>query len=93
MQVNVADQGPDIPPEERNRVFEAFRRGINQVEGLGKGAGLGLAICKGLVEAHGGHIWIKKKNTPGATISFTIPLVPLHSPGISAGKEKLAEEE
>jgi two-component system sensor histidine kinase KdpD len=93
MQVNVADQGPGIPPEERKRVFEAFRRGINQVEGLGKGAGLGLAICKGLVEAHGGHIWIKNKNTPGATISFTIPLGPQHSPGVPAGKEKLAEEE
>jgi len=37
---------------------------------------LGLAICKGLVEAHGGRIWIKKKSTPGATISFTLPLVP-----------------
>jgi PAS domain S-box-containing protein len=92
MQVNVADQGPGIQPEEHKLVFEAFRRGINQVEGLGKGAGLGLAICKGLVEAHGGHIWIKKKNTPGATISFTIPLFPLHSPGVPAGKEKLAEE-
>jgi two-component system, OmpR family, sensor histidine kinase KdpD len=42
-----------------------------------KGAGLGLAICKGLVEADGGRIWIKKKNTQGATISFTIPLVSL----------------
>ncbi len=93
MQVNVADQGPGIPPEERKRVFEAFRRGANQVEGLGKGAGLGLAICKGLVEAHGGHIWIKKKTTPGATISFTIPLGPLNSPGIQAGKEELTEEE
>jgi PAS domain S-box-containing protein len=93
MQVNVADQGPGIPPEEHKKVFEAFRRGANQVEGLGKGAGLGLAICKGLVEAHGGHIWIKKKTTPGATISFTIPLGPLNSPGTPAGKEELSEEE
>jgi signal transduction histidine kinase len=51
-----------------------------------KGAGLGLAICKGLVEAHGGRIWIKKKNTPGATISFTIPLVPV------SGQEETAVE-
>jgi two-component system sensor histidine kinase KdpD len=41
---------------------------------------LGLAICKGLVEAHGGRIWIKKKSTPGAIISLTIPLVYSHSP-------------
>lgn len=93
MQINVADQGPGIPPEERKRVFEAFRRGINQVEGLGKGAGLGLAICRGLVEAHGGRIWIKKKNSPGATISFTIPLDPLHSRGIPAGNETLVAED
>jgi signal transduction histidine kinase len=45
-----------------------------------KGAGLGLAICKGLVEAHGGRIWIKKQNTPGAIISFTIPIAPVHVP-------------
>jgi len=45
-----------------------------------QGAGLGLAICKGLIEAHGGRIWIKKKNTPGTTVSFTIPLAPSNLP-------------
>jgi signal transduction histidine kinase len=47
--------------------------------GAVQGAGLGLAICKGLVEAHGGRIWIKKKSTPGATISFTVPLASVHN--------------
>jgi signal transduction histidine kinase len=61
-------------------VFKAFRRGVNAENSSVKGAGLGLAICKGLVEAHGGRIWIKKKNTPGATICFTLPLVPLQPP-------------
>jgi len=93
VQINVSDQGPGIPLEERKKVFGAFRRGANQVEGLGKGAGLGLAICKGLVEAHGGRIWIKKKNTPGATISFTIPLDRLHAREIPASKQTLVEEE
>ena len=78
MQINVNDQGPGIPPAERKRVFQAFRRGVHDEDGTSKGAGLGLAICKGLVEAHGGRIWIRKKTTPGTTISFTIPLVPLH---------------
>jgi len=87
MQVNVTDQGPGIPPAERKRVFEAFRRGVNVENGSAQGAGLGLAICKGLVEAHGGRIWIKKKTTPGATISFTIPLVSLHTPAILAEEE------
>jgi PAS domain S-box-containing protein len=79
VQINVNDQGPGIPPAEHKRVFEAFRRGVNVENSSAQGAGLGLAICKGLVEAHGGRIWIKKKNTPGTTISFTIPLVPLHT--------------
>jgi K+-sensing histidine kinase KdpD len=75
MQINVSDQGPGIPAADNKRVFKAFQQSTNKENGLAKGAGLGLAICKGLVEAHGGRIWIKKKNIPGATISFTIPLV------------------
>jgi PAS domain S-box-containing protein len=88
MQVNITDQGPGIPPAERKRVFEAFRRGANVENNPVKGAGLGLAICKGLVEAHGGRIWIKKKTTPGATISFTIPLVSLNTPVVSTEQER-----
>jgi two-component system sensor histidine kinase KdpD len=76
VQVNVSDQGPGIPPAEHKMVFKAFRRGENVENSAAQGAGLGLAICKGLVEAHGGRIWIKKKSMPGATISFTLPLVP-----------------
>jgi len=76
IQVNVNDQGTGIPLSERKRVFEAFRRGISEETGSAKGAGLGLAICKGLVEAHGGRIWIRKKTSPGTTVSFTVPLVP-----------------
>lgn len=77
LQINVSDQGPGILPSEYKKVFEAFRRGVNMENSGAQGAGLGLAICKGLVEAHGGRIWIKKKAAPGATICFTIPLVPL----------------
>jgi PAS domain S-box-containing protein len=75
MRINVNDQGPGIRQAEHKRVFRAFQRGVNMEKGPSEGAGLGLAICKGLVEAHGGRIWIKKKSTPGATVSFTIPLV------------------
>jgi PAS domain S-box-containing protein len=88
MQINVKDQGPGIPTVEHRKVFRAFQRGTNVENGLTKGAGLGLAICKGLVEAHGGRIWIKKKNTSGATISFTVPLGPRSSPVISAEEER-----
>jgi len=88
VQINISDQGPGIPPAEQKRVFRAFQRGINAENSSAKGAGLGLAICKGLVEAHGGRIWIKKKNTPGTTISFTIPLVPLHAPAVPSKEEQ-----
>jgi two-component system sensor histidine kinase KdpD len=88
VQINVNDQGPGIPSVEHKRVFQAFRRGINIENGSTQGIGLGLTICKGLVEAHGGRIWIKKNNTPGTTISFTIPLVPLHIPTESPEEER-----
>ena len=76
IQVNVIDQGPGIAASERNRVFQAFRRGEAEENGKTNGAGLGLAICKGLIEAHGGRIWIRSKSSPGTTVSFTIPLAP-----------------
>lgn len=88
VQINVNDQGSGIPPAEHKRVFKAFRRGVNVENSPMRGAGLGLAICKGLVEAHGGRIWIKKKTTPGATISFTIPLVSSVTTAVFAEKEE-----
>ena len=87
IQINVNDQGPGIPPAEHKRVFRAFRRGAPEENSYVQGAGLGLAICKGLVEAHGGRIWIKKKSAPGATVSFTIPLVGLSAPAQPFGED------
>ena len=87
IQINVNDQGPGIPLSERKRVFQAFRRGVSEESGSTKGAGLGLAICKGIVEAHGGRIWIKSKATPGTTVSFTIPLDPKMPVEIAVSKE------
>jgi PAS domain S-box-containing protein len=75
VQINVIDQGPGIPIAYRKRVFRAFQRGPKGENGLLQGAGLGLAICKGLIDAHNGRIWIKRKKMPGTSISFTLPLV------------------
>jgi len=88
IQINVNDQGRGIPLSERKRVFQAFRRGETEEGEISKGAGLGLAICKGLIDAHGGRIWIKNKSTAGTTVSFTIPLVPNKPVEISNDKEK-----
>lgn len=86
VQINVSDEGPGIPSGEHRRVFKAFQRGKEGNNGGVQGAGLGLAICKGLVEAHGGRIWIRKKNGPGTTVSFTIPLVSSYQPANSTEK-------
>jgi two-component system sensor histidine kinase KdpD len=76
VQVSVTDQGPGIPLEERQRVFEPFYR-VEKEDGTAKsaqGVGLGLAICKSLIEAQGGSIWVEDRPDPGATISFTLPM-------------------
>ena len=74
VQVDVADRGPGIPPEYRSRIFEAFRQVENGTDGLTKGAGLGLAICKGLVEAQNGKIWVQDQREPGTIMSFSLPV-------------------
>jgi len=72
VQVSVSDEGVGIPVEDRERVFEAFQQ-VERKE-KAKGAGLGLAICKGLIEAHGGQIWIHDKTPSGTTVCFTLPI-------------------
>jgi signal transduction histidine kinase len=74
VRVTVQDEGQGIAAEERERVFEAFRRGTDRRVRDKKGAGLGLAICRGLVEAHGGRLWIEDRPGPGTAISFTLPV-------------------
>ena len=71
--VSIEDHGPGIPKEEWECVFEKFYCG----EGASrKGIGLGLAICKGIVEAHGGRIWISIPSHEGTIFSFSLPLYP-----------------
>lgn len=74
VQVDVADFGSGIPPQERSHVFEAFRQLEDKGGNQTRGAGLGLAICKGLIEAQGGKIWIKDRSRPGTTVSFTLSI-------------------
>jgi signal transduction histidine kinase len=77
VQVDVSDEGPGIPPEEKPYLFQPFRRGDADYVRHTKGSGLGLAISKGLVEAHGGKIWVQDRVGPGTTISFTLPIAGL----------------
>lgn len=70
--IRVRDEGPGIPPEERERVFEPFYRGVD-AEQARPGSGLGLAICKGIVEAHGGRISVEPAVGNGACVTMTLP--------------------
>ncbi|MDX1991270.1 MAG: ATP-binding protein, partial [bacterium] len=76
VRVDVSDEGSGIPVNAHEIVFEAFRQLDRADHAQSRGAGLGLAICKGLVEAHGGKIWVQHRETPGTTISFTLPVAP-----------------
>jgi two-component system sensor histidine kinase KdpD len=69
--VEVADRGPGLPPGEEERVFEKFYRAAPSAR---RGAGLGLAICRGIVEAHGGGIWAQNLPEGGVAFLFTLPL-------------------
>lgn len=68
--VEVADCGPGVRPADEQRIFDKFYRAQT---GSG-GVGLGLAICRGIVEAHGGRIWVENRPGGGAAFRFVLPI-------------------
>jgi len=92
--VAVTDNGPGVAPDELPHLFERFYRTQHAREHHSGGAGLGLAICKAFVEAHGGAIWAEA-SAQGTTIAFTLPLVapaPLRLPESSGTHEAPAAQ-
>ena len=81
----VADRGPGLPAGEEERVFEKFHR-ASAVPGAG--VGLGLAICRGIVNAHGGRIWAESRPGGGAVFRFTVPIV--GTPPVIAAETQIA---
>ena len=74
--VSVSDDGRGIPDEQLPYLFQKFGGLGRERHEIGAGAGLGLSICKGLVEAHGGRIWVENNEAgSGSRFSFTIPMV------------------
>jgi two-component system sensor histidine kinase KdpD len=74
--VSITDHGPGIPPDDLERIFDKFYRVLGTArKGTSiMGSGLGLAVCRGLVEAHGGRIWAENRAGGGAVFRFTLPL-------------------
>ncbi|HKQ39415.1 MAG TPA: ATP-binding protein [Verrucomicrobiae bacterium] len=73
VQISVQDEGPGIPPEAKERVFERFYRVDRARSRESGGTGLGLAIVKHIVQAHGGEVWVKSDLGVGSTFFFTLP--------------------
>lgn len=73
--IEVADCGPGIPVEAMPLLFKPYRR-LEGEEPRPKSTGLGLAVARGLVEAHGGRIWAENRRDGGAKFIFTLPLSP-----------------
>jgi len=71
VQISVRDRGEGIPPDQLTHVFDRFWSGHASDR---RGAGLGLTIAKGIVEAHGGRIWVKTRKNEGSTFTFAVPL-------------------
>lgn len=72
LEFSVADRGMGIPETEQRMIFDKFYR-IGQPRGV-PGAGIGLSICRGIVEAHGGRIWVENREGGGALFRFTLPI-------------------
>jgi two-component system sensor histidine kinase KdpD len=72
LKLEVADRGPGLPPGEETQIFEKFHRG--EPHGERRGVGLGLTICRGIVEAHGGRIAARNRPGGGAVLSLELPL-------------------
>ncbi len=71
VEIEVADRGPGMAPGEETKIFRKFYRAE---KGRGGGVGLGLTICKGIVDAHGGRIWAENRPGGGASFRFTLPI-------------------
>jgi len=75
VQCTIADTGPGISPEDMKRVFDKFSQfGTKTSPGV-KGTGLGLSISKGLVELHGGRIWVESEHGVGTKFMFSLPKI------------------
>jgi K+-sensing histidine kinase KdpD len=81
--VEVADRGPGVPVGDEERVFEKFYRVVRATaaDGATHRRGLGLTICRAILTAHGGRIWLENRPGGGAVVRFTLPALPASDSG------------
>jgi signal transduction histidine kinase len=93
LEVRVADTGPGIPPEHLPHVFERFYR-VDQARSRGDGGtGIGLAIARSIVEAHGGRIWAESHLGTGTVFGFELPVAGDRPPALPAPRPELPTSE
>jgi two-component system sensor histidine kinase KdpD len=75
MTIGVADRGAGVLASEREKIFTRFYRAGGSESTAVRSIGLGLAICRGIIEAHGGRIWVEDNTGAGSVFRFIIPLI------------------
>lgn len=71
--VSVSDTGPGIPDEQKSKVFDMFYTGTNRAADGRRSLGLGLGLCRSIIRAHGGEIWVSDNKPQWAVFTFTLP--------------------
>ena len=77
VELSVSDNGPGVPKDSQKLIFEAFYQAKNQTLKKPEGSGLGLTICKKIIDKHEGSIWIENGAESGAVVAFSLPKLKL----------------
>ena len=72
--VRIADEGPGIPDDRKEKIFDLFYSGGNPTGDSRRGLGIGLALCRSIIRAHGGTISVSDNEPHGAVFEFTLPM-------------------